>query len=185
MKPVIDRVITDLIVRVPRKHRSSALFEENALCAVVTQLPRNLWNTHTISAQYMQYSKKLRVQNPVCWQKPFFLLIIHLHRASVSVSVYCLINFTDHIHSETAKGHVTSMVMIDFRKAFDTCDHSILLSKLDCMGIGPDRFRSYLSGQRQCVKLDDTISPFLDVTCGVPQGSILGPTLLKWHVRCP
>ena len=34
--------------------------------------------------------------------------------------------------------NVTGMVMIDFRKVFDTCDHSILLCKLDCMGIGPD-----------------------------------------------
>ena len=36
-------------------------------------------------------------------------------------------NLTDYIRGETAKGNVTGVVMIDLQKAFDTCDHSILL----------------------------------------------------------
>ena len=80
----------------------------------------------------------------------------------------CLINLTDQIKNETSKGNVTGVVMIDLQKAFDTCDHSILLRKLEHMGVASHWFRSYLSGRRQCVQVEGTVSPFQDVTCGVP-----------------
>ena len=96
----------------------------------------------------------------------------------------CLINLTDRIRSETEKGNVTGMVMIDLQKAFDTCDHSILLRKLSKMGItSVDWFRSYLSDRRQCVQVGDVCSSFLDIKCGVPQGSILGPTLFLCYIN--
>ena len=59
VEPIIDRVINDLLVRVPRKHHtSSALssFEENVLCAIVKQLLPIMRSSHTTSAHYMQYS---------------------------------------------------------------------------------------------------------------------------------
>ena len=95
----------------------------------------------------------------------------------------CLTNLTDHIRNETAKGNVTGMVLIDLQKAFDTCDHSILLQKLKSMGVASHWFRSYLSERRQCVRTGGTVSSFLDVTCGVPQGSILGPTLFLCYIN--
>ena len=75
------------------------------------------------------------------------------------------------------------MVLIDLQKAFDTCDHSILLDKLICMGIESDWFWSYLSHRKQCVQIAGSNSSFLDTTCGVPQGSILGPTLFLCYVN--
>ena len=71
------------------------------------------------------------------------------------------------------------MLMLDLQKAFDTVDHDILCKKLKAMGIKPeDWFRSYLSNQNEIVNVNDTESddPSL-VTCGVPQGSILGRLL--------
>ena len=58
--------------------------------------------------------------------------------------------------------------------------HEKLLFKLQCLGIGGSLlawFRSYLSGRRHRVVIDNESSDFLPVTSGVPQGSILGPLL--------
>ena len=63
-------------------------------------------------------------------------------------------------------------------------DHGILLRKLEVMGVkSVDWFRSYLSGRRQCVRVDGFVSDFLEVNCGVPQGSILGPILFLCYVN--
>ena len=71
-------------------------------------------------------------------------------------------------------------VYFDIRKAFDTVPHHLLLSKLQVLSSRPGfmvLFESYLSNHLQCVKVNDTCSPFWNVRSGVPQGSVLGPFL--------
>ena len=66
-------------------------------------------------------------------------------------------------------------VFLDFRKAFDTVDHNILLNKLYAAGIRGTTnswFQSYLSERKQFVQLGNETSTNLPVTRGVPQGSI-------------
>ena len=96
----------------------------------------------------------------------------------------CLLGLTDFVRRELSEGKLVGLVLLDLQKAFDCVDHGILLEKLRVMGIkSVDWFRSYLSGRKQCVLVDGVESGFLDVNCGVPQGSILGPILFLCYVN--
>jgi len=77
-------------------------------------------------------------------------------------------------------GYIIGVVMIDFKKAFDLVDHSVLLNKLvlyKCSQTTVNWFKSYLSDRKQRVNINGTMSAEKSITCGVPQGSILGPLL--------
>ena len=68
----------------------------------------------------------------------------------------------------------------DFSKAFDKVPHYDLIQKLIDIGVGGcllEILIDYLSDQRQYVRVDNTSSKILDITSGVPQGSLLGPIL--------
>ena len=84
------------------------------------------------------------------------------------------------------KGHFVGMVLLDLQKAFDAVDHSILLMKLGALCLSQDItrwFQSYLSDRQQLVDLSGTLSSYSKITCGVPQGSTLGPLLFLIYVN--
>lgn len=88
--------------------------------------------------------------------------------------------FLNHLSEANNDKKFTLGIFCDLRKAFDTVDYDILLTKLFNKGIrGQDLewFRSYLHGRKQLTAIGDNLSDTLDILVGVPQGSILGPLL--------
>ena len=77
-------------------------------------------------------------------------------------------------------------VFIDLKKAFDTVDHNIFVNKLEhygIRGIANMWICSYLRNRSQYVCINDTNSDCMNVTCGIPQGSILGPALFIIYIN--
>ena len=83
-------------------------------------------------------------------------------------------------------GRVSILSLLDLSAAFDTIDHSILLTRLcttfGCSGKVLDWFTSYLTGRTQSVVIGHESAP-LELKCGVPQGSVLGPVLFTIYTQ--
>ena len=74
--------------------------------------------------------------------------------------------------------------MLNTQKAFDTVDHQILCNKLWTLEDSSIKwFESYLTDRQQIVSANGTVSDFLKINCGVPQGSILNPLLFLCYVN--
>ena len=77
-------------------------------------------------------------------------------------------------------GDMVGTLFIDFRKAFDLVDNTLLMKKLSIYKFSPSTlqwFNSYLSYRQQIIESDNGPTEFSYVRSGVPRGSILGPTL--------
>lgn len=87
---------------------------------------------------------------------------------------------------------VTTCVLLNLPKAFDKVNHNTLLQKCKLYGIIDPWFESYLRNRSQAVKSADKRADFLPTSCGVPQGSCLGPVLFSIYtnelpslLKCP
>ena len=101
-------------------------------------------------------------------------------------TVYALAQITEIIKESIDKGKSGYGIFIDLHKAFDTVNHGILLKKLEHYGIRGnmlDWFHSYLSDCKQYIEINGKSSELLDITCSVPQGSVLGPLLFFIYIN--
>ena len=89
-----------------------------------------------------------------------------------------LLSFTHELYLAKSLHHDADVIYLDYKKAFDSVVHTKLLYKLWEYGINGNLWkwiRAYLTGRRQCVRVNDCTSEFLPIISGVLQGSLLGP----------
>ena len=83
-------------------------------------------------------------------------------------------------------GKLNSSVFTDLKKAFDTVDHNILLGKLRCYDVNGNALqllKSYLTDRTQRWHVNGVLSTEQYVSCGIPQGSILGAILFIIYIN--
>ena len=96
-----------------------------------------------------------------------------------------LLSIKNDIHLSLSRGEATALVLLALSAAFDTIDHSTLLScLLDWFGVDGSVlkwFSSYLTERSQSVKIGSTLSDLQKLLFGMPQGSVLGPLLFSLY----
>ena len=110
-------------------------------------------------------------ENSILYEKQFGFQTSH----STEHGILLLVN---QLYQSFDESKFTLGIFIDLSKAFDTVDHKILTKKLELYGIKGCNlgcFQSYLSNRKKFITYGDKQTERETITCGVPQGSILGP----------
>ena len=105
---------------------------------------------------------------------------------TIHSTVTALLEATDTWVSNIDRGKINVIVFLDSKKAFDTVDHEILLSKLSIYGINGithQWFQSYLEDRTEMCSIDGFLSSTGTLSCGIPQGMILGPLLFLLYIN--
>jgi hypothetical protein len=142
----------------------------------------------SILPSFSKVYERIMYQQMIHFLSNHLLLSKHQHgfrsKHSTISAVVCLQNI---ICRHVNNGNLVAVIFLDLSKAFDIINHSILLHKLKALfnfsNSAIQLIQNYLSQRSQFTCFNSQCSPHLTITCGVPQGSILGPLLFLLYIN--
>ena len=154
------------IARITPIYKSGAKDDTNnywpiSILSALSNLFENI--AHDPLIDFLQSNKKLT-------QNQFAFHTLHS-------TITSLIGVSDHWYSNIDNKKANFALFLDLKKAFDTVDHEILISKLakyGTTGIEKNWFKSYLTNRSQYCSIDGQVSDIMEIEYGIPQGSCLG-----------
>ena len=163
------------IARVTPLHKGGSKSETKNYCPIsILSVFNKIFET-IIKNRLLNFWKKYNVIVPT----QFGFRENHSTTLAIALLNELIINDLDNNNSVCA-------IFLDLAKEFDTCNHKILVFKLDqygIRGVANDVIRSYLTNHKQFVSGNGYSSLLLDINIGVPQGSVLGPILFLVYIN--
>ncbi|KAI8502591.1 hypothetical protein Bbelb_192930 [Branchiostoma belcheri] len=96
-------------------------------------------------------------------------------------TTHCLVDIVHQLAKTSDQpGSISTLVLTDFAKAYDRVDHTIAVSSILTLGLRPSLTNwliSFLTNRRHRVRYSNTFSDWRNTTCGLPQGTVLGPII--------